>query len=270
MYFVNQEGKIKVGKVIVHGVLSVVLFFTFIGSFELIGPGERGVILTLGKVEDRIMLEGFNFKFPFIQSVKVLDIKIQKEEVNVSAASKDLQTVTTIIALNYHLEANNVNKLWQGVGRDYKVRIIDPAIQEAIKAITAKYTAEELITKRPLVRDDAKTILSERLNREFILVDELSIVNFDFSPSFNAAIEAKVTAEQNALAAKNKLEQVKYEKEQRITQAQGEAEAIRIQVQAITQQGGQSYVQLKAIEKWNGTVPVTMIPGASVPFINLK
>ena len=266
----NEEGKVKIEKVIAHAALVVAVLATLLGSFKLIGAGERGVLLTLGKVENKIMDEGLNFKIPFVQSVKVLDVKVQKEEVGVSAASKDLQTVTAVIALNYHLEADKVNKLWQGVGRSYKIRIIDPAIQEAIKAITAKYTAEELITKRPLVRDDAKTILSDRLIKEFILVDELSIVDFDFSPSFNAAIEAKVTAEQNALAAKNKLEQVKYEKEQRITQAQGEAEAIRIQAEAITQQGGQAYVQLKAIEKWNGTVPATMIPGASVPFINLK
>ena len=266
----NEEGEVKIGKVITHAALAIAIIATLFGSFKLVGAGERGVLLTLGKVEDRIMDEGLNFKTPFTQSVKVLDVKTQKEQVSVSAASKDLQTVTAVIALNYHLEANKVNKLWQGVGRNYKTRIIDPAIQEAIKAITAKYTAEELITKRPLVRDDAKTILSDRLIKEFILVDELSIVDFDFSPSFNAAIEAKVTAEQNALAAKNKLEQVKYEKEQRITQAQGEAEAIRIQAEAITQQGGQAYVQLKAIEKWNGTVPATMIPGASVPFINLK
>jgi regulator of protease activity HflC (stomatin/prohibitin superfamily) len=158
--------------------------------------------------------------------------------------------------------------LWKSVGEDYKIKIIDPAIQEAIKAVTSKYTAEELITKRSQVKDDAKVVLAERLTKEFIIVDELSIVNFDFSKSFNEAIEAKVTAEQNALASKNKLEQVKYEAEQRIVQAKGEAEAIKIQAEAIQNQGGEAYVNLKAIEKWNGTLPT--YTGGAMPFINVK
>jgi len=237
-------------------------------SFEIIGAGERGVVLRLGAV-DRVMNEGFNFKIPFVERVKTLDVKTQKEEVEASSASKDLQTVTAVIALNYHLSPEQTGKLWQSVGADYKERIIDPAIQEAVKAATAKFTAEELITKRPEVKDVIKTVLRERLAIEFIVVDEVSIVNFDFSASFNSAIEAKVTAEQNALAAKNKLEQVKYEAEQRVTQAKGEAEAIKIQAQAIQSQGGAEYVNLKAVEKWNGTLPVYML-GDSTPLINIK
>ena len=186
------------------------------------------------------------------------------------AASKDLQNVAAVIALNYNLMPDKVNVLWKEIGSQYKERIIDPAIQEAVKAVTAKYTAEELVTKRSEVRDLIKTTLRERLVKEYVLVSEVSIVNFDFSQSFNQAIESKVTAEQNALAAKNKLEQVKFEKDQRIAQAQGEAEAIRIQAQAITQQGGENYVNLKAVEKWDGKLPTQMIPNATLPFLNLK
>ena len=109
----------------------------------------------------------------------------------------------------------------------------------------------------------------ERLQRDFMVVDEFSIVNFNFSESFNTAIEAKVTAEQNALAAKNKLEQSKYEADQRIATAKGEAEAIKIQAQAIQTQGGAAYINLKAIEKWNGLLPVYMMGNSPVPFINL-
>ena len=228
----------------------VVVFLLLINPFVIISAGERGVILTWGAVGDNIMGEGVHLRIPIAQKVKQLDVKIQKEEVVVEAASKDLQTVSSVIALNYHLQPDRVNKLWQNIGNDYKERIIDPAIQEAMKAATAKYTAEELITKRQNVKEDTKSLLAERLVKEYILVDELSIVNFDFSPSFNSAIEAKVTAEQNALAAKNKLEQVKFEAEQRISQAKGEAEAIKIQAQAITQQGGKDYVNLQWIKAW--------------------
>jgi len=234
------------------GILVLVLVF---GSFVIIGPGERGIVLQLGAVQDRIMQEGLNFKIPLIQSVEKVDIKTQKEEVTATAASRDLQTVTAQIALNYHIHPDKVNKLWQTIGADYKSRVIDPAIHEAVKASTARFNAEELITKRSEVKEDITNLLRERLIKEFIEVVEFSIVNFDFSPSFNAAVESKVTAEQNALAAKNKLEQVKYEATQRIEQARGEAEAIKIQTEAIRAQGGKEYVGLKAIEKWNGTMP---------------
>lgn len=236
----------------VIGIVALILIF---GSFVIIGPGERGIVLQLGAVQDRIMQEGLNFKIPIIQSVEKVDIKTQKEEVTATAASKDLQTVTAHIALNYHIHPDKVNKLWQTIGSDYKSRVIDPAIQEAVKASTARFTAEELITKRSEVKEDITKLLQDRLIKEFITVVEFSIVNFNFSPSFNEAVESKVTAEQNALAAKNKLEQVKYEATQRIEQARGEAEAIKIQTEAIRAQGGKEYVGLKAIEKWNGTMP---------------
>ena len=265
----DNQGEYNYGKIALHVILGFIILVVLFGSFSIIDAGERGVVLNFGAVSDKIMTEGFNFKVPFYQSVHKLDIKTQKEEVVATAASKDLQTVSTQIALNFHLSATEVNRLWQTVGSEYKTRIIDPAIQEAIKASTAKYTAEELITKRSEVKETVKMLLTERLAKEFIVVDELSIVNFDFSNSFNSAIEAKVTAEQNALAAKNKLEQVKFEAEQRITQAKGEAEAIRIQAQAIQNQGGAEYVNLKAIEKWNGDLPTYMM-GNSVPFVNIN
>src|SRR3990167_1526052 len=262
MKYKNIEGNFLISKIIKHALVLVLAFFFIFSSYTIVVAGERGVKLTLGQVSPFVWSEGIHFKIPFAQTIKILDIKIQKEEVEASAASKDLQNVQAKIALNYHLEAEKVNKLWQSVGLEYKNKIIDPAIQEAIKAITARYTAEELITKRSAVKNDAKIALTERLLTEFIIVDELSIVDFDFSVSFNQAIESKVTAEQNALAAKNKLEQVKYEAEQRIAEAKGEAEAIRIQAQAIQQQGGEGYVKLKWVEAWEkggSKVPVTII-----------
>lgn len=264
----GDELKQFVKKWIIRGILILLAVVVFFGSFETIGAGERGVVLRLGAVQ-RVMTEGLNFKLPLFESVKTLDVKTQKEGAQSTAASKDLQTITAEVALNYHLQPEAVTRLWQSVGSDYKGRIIDPAIQEAVKSATAKFTAEELITKRPAVKEEIKLALTERLAKEFIVVDEFSIVNFDFSPSFNTAIEAKVTAEQNALAAKNKLEQVKFEAEQRVATATAEAEAIRIQAQAITQQGGAEYVNLKAVEKWNGVLPTYMM-GNSTPLINLK
>lgn len=249
--------------------IGIALIVVIFASLTVVGAGQRGVVVRLGSVQDRVLDEGMHLKAPFVDSVKKLDVRTRKIETQESAASKDLQIVTTKIALNYHLDPESVNSLWQGIGSEYASRIIDPAIQEAVKASTAKYTAEELITLREEVKNTAKEILSKRLQENFMILDDLSIVDFDFSPSFNKAIEAKVTAEQEALAAKNKLEQVKFEAQQRIEQANAEAEAIRIQADAIRSQGGKEYVNLKAIEAWDGVLPKQLLSDV-VPFVNIK
>lgn len=247
----------------------LVVILILLGGFVIITAGERGVVLRFGAVQDRIMTEGLNFKMPLIESVEKIDVKIQKEQTEATASSKDLQEVRTTVALNFHIVPEKVNRLWQQIGKSFKERIVDPAIQEALKAITAKYTAEELVTRRQQVKDDITSTLKTRLAKDFLDVDEVSITNFHFSESFSAAVEAKVKAEQEALTAKNKLEQVKYEAEQRVAQAKGEAEAIRIQIEAIRSQGGKEYVQLKSIEKWDGNLPQFMSGSSPLPFIDL-
>ena len=251
------------------GAVVVLVLILILNPFVVISAGERGVVLNWGAVSDEVFDEGLHFRMPIKQQVQKLDIKVQKEEVDASAASRDLQIVTARIALNYHLDAVKINRLWQLVGSEYKTRIIDPAIQEALKAVTAKYTAEELITKRSQVKDDAKKLLAERLVKEYILVDEFSIVNFDFSRVFNEAIEKKVTNEQNALASKNLLEQKKYEAEQIVVTAKANAESIRIQAQAVTSQGGADYVRLQAISRWDGKLPQQFVPGSAIPFLGI-
>lgn len=268
MYY-TSEGELNVGKIILHLVTVIIGLIIIFGSFVTVDAGYRGIKTRFGSIVG-VLDTGLNFKMPFIESVVRMNVQTQKEQTNTEAASSDLQNVSAVIAINYNVQPDKVGELYAKIGEDYKARIIDPAIQESVKAATAKHTAEELVTKRSLVRDEIKQSLSERLIKENLIVTEVSIVNFDFSKSFNQAIEAKVTAEQNALAAKNKLEQVKFEAEQRITQAKGEAEAIRIQAQAITQQGGAEYVRLKSVEKWNGILPVGMYGSAPIPFLDIK
>ena len=248
----------------------LVILFMLLAPFKAIDVGERGVVLNFGAFNGRIMDSGLNWKTPIIDSVVTYNVQTQKDEVQVTAASKDLQDVTATIAVNYQIDSKSVGSLHQKIGREYASRIISPAIQEAVKAATAKYTAEELITKRVEVKDIMKSTLIERLAKDFIIVEEVSIVNFAFSGSFNQAIEAKVTAEQNALASKNKLEQVKYEAQQAIEKAKAEAEAIKIQASAINAQGGADYVKLQAISKWDGHLPTQMIPNSTVPFIDIS
>lgn len=250
-------------------VILIFVLFLMLNPFVIIKAGERGIILNFGAVSNDILGEGFHLRTPIVQSIKKIDVKVQKEEVDASAASKDLQSVHSKIALNFHLNPDKVNILWKEIGSDYKERIISPVIQEAVKSITAKYTAEELVTKREVVKDEIKNMLKVRLFERYISVDDFSIVNFEFSSGFSKAIEAKQTAVQEALKAENDLRTIKIEAEQRVAQAQAEAQAIKIQAEAVTQQGGKDYVQLKAIEKWDGKLPAQMIPGATVPFLNL-
>lgn len=263
----SKEGKIIVAAVI--GVVALIVFL-ILNPIVKIDAGERGVVLRWGAVEDTILDEGIHWITPIMRNVKKMDVTIQKEERGASAASKDLQIVTSKIAINYHLDPLNVNKLYQDLRKEYSDRVIAPAIEEFVKKITAQYTAEELITKREEVKQDLKAGIKENLAVNHILVDDIFITDFDFSEQFNKSIEAKVTAEQRALEEKNKLEQVKFQAEQKITRAKADAEAIRIQAEAIQIQGGEQYVNLTAVHKWDGKLPVTFIPGSTMPFLGVK
>lgn len=245
------------------GIVVVLLIFM---SVYTISAGERGVLLTFGKPTMESIGEGLHFKFPIAQTVKKLEVRTQKIETTVAAASKDLQNVETTIALNFHLSPSQVPSLYQEVGKGYIDRIISPAIQESVKAVQAKFTAEELVSRRTEVRNDIQAVLTERLAEYYIVVDGFNMVNFQFSPEFNAAIEAKVTAEQQKLKAVMDLERIKIEKEQKITQAQAEAESIRIQSLAL--KNNKDILQLRAIEKWDGIMP--KVTGGAIPFIDIS
>jgi len=238
------------------------------GSWGTIDAGHVGVVLHMGAVTGEIKPPGLYTKSPWVVTVVEMNTQIQKEQVETEAASKDLQMVKAIVALNLSLNPSSAASIYQSVGTDYLTKVVAPAMQESLKAVMAQYTAEELISKRELVRDGIASLLSAKLSPIGIKCDALNIVNFEFSRAFNDAIEAKVTAEQNALAAKNKLEQIKYEAEQRVVQADGEAKAISIQAAAVQAQGGAAYIQLRALEKWDGHLPQIVSSSGAIPFIN--
>ncbi len=258
----NLNPKGIVGLVVL-GLVIVGLF----SAFATVGAGERGVVFSkFGGVSDRVLGEGLHFKIPFVEDIIMVDVKVQKSQTRAEASSKDLQTVSSVFAINYHPAPDRVHVIYQEVGLEFKSRIIDPAVQEAVKGITAQYSAEELITKRAQVRNDIKDILNERLNQFNILLDEFSIVAFEFSPEFNAAIESKQTAEQNALKASRDLERIKVEAEQKITRAKAEAESQRVQARTITP----IILNLRAIEKWNGVLPQVVGGDGAIPFLDIK
>lgn len=238
-------------KKIVVGVGIFFILTIILGFFGTVGAGERGVKTRFNNIVGTLQ-PGLYFKMPWIEKVTKIDVQTQKVTQDATAASSDLQDVETTIAVNYNIDPSKVAQIYQNVGEDYQDVIIDPAIQETIKASTANYTAEQLVTEREKVRAEVVNALTSKLQTQGILVTQVSITNFAFSDEFNHAIEAKVTAEQNALAAKNLLEQKKYEAEQTVVTAKAQAEAIQIQAQAINSQGGADYVALQALKEWKG------------------
>ena len=251
---------------ILAGVIIILLF----SMFYIIPAGHRGVLLTFGKPSLDAVGEGLHMKFPFAQTVKKLEVRTQKIETEADSASRDLQDVQTTIALNFHLSPGETPVLYQTIGLAYRERIIDPAIQESVKAITAKFTAEELITRRSEVRSSIQEFIKEKLAKSFIVVDDFNIVNFQFSAEFDKAIEAKVTAEQLKLKAETDLERIKVEKEQKITQAQAEAESLRLQKEQITPdliKLREIEVQREAIKAWAAGAQLPRVVGGDMPFI---
>ncbi len=246
----------------------VVLLSVVFGSWGTIGAGHRGVVQLMDRVTGEIKGEGFYTKIPWFNSVHEMDVRTQKEQVKTEGASKDLQSVTVEVALNFSLDPKRCATLYQEIGDDYMDKMIGPAMQESIKAVLAGFTAEELITKRELVREDIWKLLTSKLTPMGIRSEGLNIVNFNFSHSFNAAIEAKVTAEQNALAAKNLLSQKEYEAQQQVATAKGKAESMQIESAALAK--NPQVLQLRALEKWDGKLPHVLGGNGAIPFINVS
>lgn len=263
-------GKIKgLGKLIILPIAILILFVA--QPWVIVGPGQRGILMRLGAVQKGVLSEGFHFKMPFIDNVVKMNVQVQKNEAKADAASKDLQIISTVIATNYHLMPETVDEVYQKIGLAFEDKLIQPAVQEVIKAVCAKYTAEELIAKRGEVKSAIRTELADRLAVFNIKVIEVSVADFNFSNTFNDAIEAKQVAEQKVAQAKNELDRIKIENEQKISQAKAEAEGLKIQRQEITEsllKLREIENQRKAIEKWDGKLPG--VTGGAMPFIQVK
>ena len=264
------------------GLIAVVIIILVLGGalyvqgFAKVPAGYRGVLLTWGKPSDKILDVGLNFIIPFVQNIELMNVQLQKAESSEDTATKDLQQVTTTVAVNFRLNPNMVNQIYSDLRHDYVSRVIKPNIEESLKAATALYTAEELISLRTEVKASLDNILAERLVIFNIEVVSVSLTDFQFSPSFKAAIEAKVTAEQQALEAKNKLEQIRYEAQQQIIQAEalknatvaialGDAQAVIIEADAtaaaigvITSQMTAEYAQYLWLTQWDGKLPAVV------------
>jgi len=245
-----------------------VILFTAFESFTIVPAGYIGVQVTLGTVNPETLSEGLHFVNP-ISQVKEVEVRVVKADLKgAQAGTKDLQVVHTDIVVNYRIDGAKAATMYKEFGLDLENKILLPAINESFKATTAHYNSEELVTKRDEVSSAIHTELQNKVGKYGLDISEISLVNFGFSQEYQAAVEQKVIATQNKQKAEQDLARIKVEAEQRIAQADGEAKAIAIQAQAIQSNGGAQYVQLQAIEKWDGKLPSTMASGA-VPFLNL-
>ena len=257
---------------IVIGVISA-------AAVTIVDAGHRGVLLHWNAVDLTIapLEEGLHFVVPFADSVVQIEVRTMKVIKATSSASKDLQTVQTEVTVNYHPSVESIHYLYKEVGLDYENRVIQPAIEEVVKQVTANYNAEELITKRPLVKADIEIEIGKRLSEFNIQTDVVSITDFQFSVLFAQAIESKVEAEQKAFKAENDLRRIQVEALQseavaqgiakaNIAQANGEAQAIKIINQALA--SNPWYLEWLKIQAWDGTLPLVVGQGGT-PFIQI-
>ena len=268
----------KLKKFIPVIVIVVLLALVALASFEIVPAGHTGVVVTLGKVNENVLQEGFHFKIPFVQDVINISNKIQKEEVAADAVSKDLQQISSSIAVNFRVGLSSSAQIYKNVGDRYSEIILLPAVQESMKAISAKYTAEELITQRSQIANEIKETLDGKVKGYGIVVEDFNIVNFTFSDEFNAAIEAKQVAEQNLIKTQTEQEQAlviaKAEAEKKVIAADAEAKAILAEANAnaeanrvIAESIGEKLLEYLKIEKWNGELP--LVQGADGTIIDL-
>lgn len=244
-----------------------------LAPIAIVPTGYRGVLTTFGKPNEAVFDPGIHFVVPLAQTMHLMDVRIQKGEGDGDAASRDLQSVHTKIAINYHLRPASTVSAFRDIGPSTDIaaeRIILPAAQEAVKAVTARFTAEELISRRTEVRDGIVLLLKEKMQRHGLELDEFAIVNFAFSRTFTEAIEAKVKAEQEKLKAERDLQRIEVEARQKVASAKAEAESLALQRQQVTSE----LLQLRKIEnereairKWDGKLP--QMTGGAVPFVHL-
>lgn len=270
-----------IARIVLWSVIGIVFVIFLFGSFYTVTSGQEGVLLRFNKADPIPKQAGLHMKIPLIDRVVKFDMRTQNYGVSAinegteggaleSASSADLQIVSVRLALNYHLSTGKSAEMFKNVGLGYEDTVITPTIHEATKAAMAQYKAEDLIVKRENVRADIENLLKSKLEPYNIVIEQVLITNFDFSQQFNDAIESKVTAEQNALAEKNRLEVVKFQAQQVVEKAngerdaaiaiaKGEAEKVRLVQEQLTQ--SPQYIEYIKANRWNGQYPQFLMTG---------
>jgi regulator of protease activity HflC (stomatin/prohibitin superfamily) len=244
----------------IYFIITVVVILLVFSSFTVIDAGHTGVVVRLGKVSDNVLNEGFHFKLPIITNIVKIDNRVLKTEVKSDSASKDLQSISSKVSVNYRVNTNSSAKIYKNVGQNFETVIVNPAIQECMKSVTAKYTAEELITKRAIVSSEMEKEISQKINPYGLNIEVFNIINFEFSKEFSKAIEAKQTAQQQALKAEQDLARIKVEASQTVEKAKAESEAYQLKNQQLTDK----VIMMEFVEKWDGKLPAVTSGGSAL------
>lgn len=270
--------ELKVGKVAGHIVGALVLIILFFGSFTIVSPQEMAVITRTGSL-NRSVGEGFHFKLPLLEDVTKMNISEQKAEYTTQAYSKDGQVIDIAVTANYQLNVPEIEKTYRETKNDFQNIYLNPIITPSTEEVITRYTAQELIEKKAEWTSEIKRIIVERIHAQGrgLTIKSIEINKFDFDDSYEKAIKNKQVQEQEALAQINITAQEKEKKAQEIFKAEALAEKTRLEAQALASQQGNKVIEkieaeaaLEAAKRWDGQLPTHMVPGGSLPFINLK
>lgn len=248
-------------------ILLIITFIVICNPIAMVGVGERGVKVTLGKVSPESYSEGIHLITPFISKIKTMNVKTQKDNIITSVYTKDIQQAKISYVVNYNLQPENAHKMYREVGTQYRDTILMPVVEGNIKDVIGKWNAQDLVANREEATNDILEKLKAQLSDKYINVTGFQIVNINYSEVFERAIESKVTAEQEALKAKNKTVQIEEEAKQKLISAEAEAKSMSIRANALTK--NKALVDYEAVQKWDGKMPTYMM-GNSIPFINVK
>ena len=259
-------------------VLSFIIFLVLVGlliffnSFTSVPTGFVGIRTRFGKASENVVQEGLNLQIPMIERIVLMDCRTQKAEIDCSTASRDLQEVTLKVAVNYNVSLENAYNIYKSIGVNYESIMISPSILESVKAVTAQYTAEELITKRSEVSDKMQDTLKDKIESRGFTVIDFNVTDLDFSLAYNQAIEKKQVAEQEAKQAQYELEKAKIENEKKIAEAEANAKVMQVQDSSTTENAlrlKELEIKKSFIERWNGVLPSTMTGDSVIPFLDI-
>ena len=252
------------------------LLFAITAAFTLFGCAqidetERGVVLQFGKYNETFE-PGLNFYNIITKEVIRIPVCTQLETVKIESGSKDLQTVYVGTNVNYHVDPENVGRIYSKYGTHYVSTVLQPKIKETITGITPQYVPEEMLQKREEIRSRMESALKSKLDsaNAHIIIDGFTITEFQFSRAFNEAIEAKQVQEQEALKEKNIKIKMDYQNEQRVAKAKADSAVIALQMEALKKQNGKEYLMLKWIEKWDGKLPQANVNAKIIPLFNMQ
>lgn len=261
----SMEGKNLATPVMVTVLL--ILFIIICNPIAIVGVGERGVKVTLGQVSPQSYTEGIHLVTPFISKIKNIDVKTQKSYIETDLYTKDIQQAKISYVINYNLQPQNAHKMYREVGTGYVDNILMPVVEGTIKDVIGKWNAQDLVANRETATVDILKKLQKQLEPRYINVTGFQITDINYSGGFERAIESKVTAEQEALKAKNRTVQIQEEAKQKIISAEAEAKSMAIRANALTQ--NKALVEYEAVQKWDGHLPQYMM-GNTVPFLNMS